>query len=492
MPGVNIRTATRSGPTNTEAGASARFLVAGITERGPSGAPVLVRSLGEFEAAYGVRVGYGAVYDSVRTYFEEGGSEAVVQRVVGATATRGVLVLKDRTAGTPLDTLRVEAIGAGAWSSDVTIAVQAGTAPSTVRIRVALRGTLVEVYDNLTSPANAAQRLAASRFVVATDLGAVSASPTNLPAILAPTALSAGNDQRATVTAATVTAALDLIGPEWGNGAVAVPGYAADLVVGASTVGALVTAHAADLKRVALLATAIGRTPDQASAVADALAGDGADYAGLFYPWVVIPTVGSATATVSPEGYVAGVRARTHREAGPWQPPAGERAVARFVLGPERAVTAAEGNLLDAASVSAIRTIAGTTRLYGWRSLSVDELNFELLSARDTLNTLSGVLSLVLEQHVFASIDARGKRIAMVAADIVGALEPYRAAGGLYERIIDGEQVDPGYLVDVGPTVNSAAVLASNTISAVVSLRISPVGAFIDLTITKVALSSAL
>ena len=164
--------------------------------------------------------------------------------------------------------------------------------------------------------------------------------------------------------------------------------------------------------------------------------------------------------------------------------------VARFVVGVERELTRAQGDTLDEGHVSAIRTIAGTTRLYGWRSLSSDVDNYALLVGRDVLNTTAYEAEARLEPYVFRTIDGKGRLLASVASTLVGILDPMRAAGGLYERTVDGQQVDPGYSVDVGPTVNTDAVLAANKVAAVVALRVSPVGTLIDLTIVKAGLTA--
>ena len=481
MPGVSIRTATRSGPATPAVPESGRYFVVGQFERGRTDVPVLVRSLAELEVKFGGRVPYGSAYDDLRTYFEEGGAEAYVTRVVGPAATVGTLTLMDG-AGVPAETLRIDANGAGAWSTGVTVTVEAGSLPDTVRITV--DGPLAydtEVYDNLASSADAAAAInARSAYVTATDLGGA------IPAVLAATALSAGADDRAAITATMMSDALDRFGTELGTGAVAVPGYAHGLV------GDALIAHAAATRRLALLAPAVGTSIADVDAAADAHSdAEVGEFAGLFYPWVQSPTSGGATKLVSPEGYVAAMRARAHGEAGPWRAPAGELAVARFVTGVETELTRAEGDRLDEAHVSAIRTIAGTVRLYGWRSLSTDEDNYALLTGRDVLNTVAVEAERRLERFVFQPIDSSGRLLASVAAELVGIVDPYRAAGGLYARVVDGEQLDPGYSVDVGPTVNTDAVLRNNSIAAVLALRVSPVGTLIDLTIVKAGLTAS-
>lgn len=475
MPGVNVRTATRSGPVNSSVPASGRYFIVGQFERGLVGVATRVASLAEVEVAFGSRVPYGSAYDSLRMFFEEGGVEAYVTRVVGPAATTGTITLNDG-AGTPVAALKINAASPGAWSSAVTVAVTVGSNAGTFKLTVV--GPLdTETYDNLATSADAVSALVRSKYVRGVDMGAT-------PAPAAAVALSAGTDDRSSVTATMMTNALTVFGPEYGTGAVAVPGYPS------STVGAALMAHAKTYRRIALLAAAVGATDADYLAAADSIIGSDGEYGGIFGPWVRVPLGGGATKLVSPEGYVAAARARAHADAGPWRAPAGELSIARFIVGVERELTRAQGDALDEGQVSAIRTIAGTTRLYGWRSLSSDSDNYALLTGRDVLNTVAYAAEAALEPYVFRTIDAKGQLLGLVASELIGILDPMRAAGGLYERIVDGEQVDPGYSVDVGPSINTDAVLSANKIAAVVALRVSPVGTLIDLTIVKAGLTA--
>ena len=478
MPGVIVRTATRSGPVNPTVPASGRYFVVGQFDRGRTDVAQQVRSLAELEVLYGGRVAYGSAYDDLRMFFEEGGTEAYVIRVVGPAATKGTLNVNNGD-GAPAPALRVDAVAPGAWSAGVKVTVAVGTLPDTFKLVV--DGPLEsddETYDNLATAAAAVGALTRSRYVRGVDLG------DGVPAPMAATALSAGSDDRASITASIMADGLDVFGPEFGAGAVAIPGYTSALV------GEQLLEHAKDRRRIALLAAAQGASDTDYLNAADSLIGPDGEHAGIFGPWVRIPMGGGRTKLVSPEGYVAAVRARAHLSEGPWRAPAGEAAIARFVVGVERELTRAQGDTLDEGHVSAIRTIAGTTRLYGWRSLSSDVDNYALLVGRDVLNTVAYVAEERLEPYVFRTIDGKGQLLASVASTLVGVLDPMRAAGGLYERIVDGQQSDPGYSVDVGPTVNTDAVLAANKVAAVVALRVSPVGTLIDLTIVKAGLTA--
>lgn len=482
MPGVSIRTATRSGPGLSLVPEASAYFVAGLFDRGPVDRATRVRSLTELAATYGPDVAYSAAYTDLRVFFEEGGGLAYVTRVVGPAATSGSLTLVDR-AGVPVNTLRVDAVSPGAWSAGVTVEVQNGTTADTFRLLVR-EGTDVETYDNLTSPADAVAALSTSRRVRAVDLGSPTAAPGNNPAVRAATALSAGADDRAAVTAAMVGDALARFGSELPRGVVALPGYAA------GAVGAALIAHARTTNRLALLATPAGTSRADAAAAAASFAGTaGAEHAGIIWPHVRIPAQ-RGTRLVSPEGYAAAARTRALVEAGPWRAPAGEVAVARYVSGVEAEVTRAQGDELDDQRVSVIRTIAGTTRLYGWRSLSTDEANYALLTARDTVNLVVGQLEAELEADVWRTIDGTGGSLGVIEGKAVGVLEPIARAGGLFARVdaTSGDELDPGYSVAARTPLDA---LANGRILLDVALRPSPVGTLIDVTVTKAALTAA-
>lgn len=480
MPGVKTTTSTLPGRVATATDESATYFVSGLTERGPIDKAVVVRSLAEFVRRFGDRVTYGFVYDDLHTHFEEGGTAAVVARVVGPAATVGSLTLLDR-AGAPANTLRIDAADPGGWSSRLTVQIANGAAANSFTVTVRLDGVVVETWNDLPDPATAVITLAQSLYVRAVNLGSATAAPNNNPAVLAATALTAGTDDRAAVTAARLTASYALFNDDFGTGAVACPGQPA------STVGAGLIAHARAHGRIALLAAPLGSSPEAAKVAAATHVGTvGSEFAGLFYPGVLIP-VGVGSRTVTPEGYVAAKRAQAILADGPWQPGAGELGIADFVLSAERPIDQVTGDDLDANFVSAIRGIQGTTRVYGWRSLSVDADNYASLSARDTLNLLQAQGRIVLEQYVFKTIDGARRVLSQVHAALIGLADPIAVDGGLY-----ASAEDPGYRVDVGEDVNPIQALQQNRIAARLSARPSPSANLIELEIVKAPLTAAI
>lgn len=474
-PGVVVSTIARGGGSTALTENSGQFFVAGMAQRGPTGTAVLVRGIADFEGVYGDRTAYSYLHDTVKTFFEEGGEQAYISRVVGPAATSGFVVVRDR-AGSPTDTLRFEAASAGAWSSDLKVVVSDGNTAGTVRVIVNLGTQQVESFNNLASPAAVASAFQDSLFVKVTDLGSVSAAPQNLPAV-GTYSITAGVDDRAAVTAAQYATALDAFVLGYGSGAVSIPG------MGVAVHTALID-HARENRRIALLSHDVTASIAELSSVAGNL---NSDAAGLFAPWVRVSDGAGGTRPIPPEGFAAGARARAHQQFGAWRVPAGAVAISSSLSGTEVEYTGAEANRLDEAKVSVIRRISNTTRLYGWRSLSQDVSNFGYLNGRDLLNYLTVRAEAELEQFVFAPVDGKGQLLAQMEGVLTGIVEPIRNAGGLYENYDDaGELIDPGYLIETGSSINSTASLARNEVKARMSVRVSPNAALVNLTIVKV------
>lgn len=479
MPGINITTASRGDAATPLPGASGTLFIVGLAERGPTDKAVLVRGLADFTNIFGARASYSHLHDSIRCYFEEGGVQAWVSRVVGASATLGTVAISDRAVD-PVVTLNVSATSAGTWSENISVVVAEGSVAGTVRMSILDGEDLVETYNNIDSIETLLKRFAGSPYVDVVNAGSGSAAPTNLPAV-GTYKLTAGSDDRATVAPQDYADALDLFVEGLGDGAVCIPGQ------GAFVHEALVN-HAKANRRIALLSSDMDSSASELIAEASAL---NSDAAGLFAPWVLVSDGAGGTRPIPPEGFVAGVRSRAHLTTGPHRAPAGEAGLSSSVAGLYVEYTKEQANALDEAKVSVVRRINNSIRLYGWRSLSNDTVNFAHLHHRDILNRIVVEAEGQLEQYVFAPIDSSGQTLSAINATLVGILEPMKAAGALYARIVGDEEIDPGYHVETGDSINSTASLANNLIRAQVSIRVSPLGAMIDLVITKVGLTQA-
>lgn len=486
-PGVVVTTGAVAGPSTPTLAPSAAYFVVGLAERGSTTRAVTVSSLADFERQFGSRTVYGYLYDDVATFFQEGGTRAIVARVVGPAATTGALSspLQDR-AGTPAATLNVTASSPGAWSSSVSVKVIDGGAPGTFRLQVYLGGVLIEDHVNLRSPQEAVSKVnARSTYVRLSDAGSATAAPNNNPAVTAnPVALTAGTDDRASVTATHYLAALTRFEKGLGDGAVAIPG------IGTSVHAGLLT-HAKDNNRLALLAGAAGA--DKATLIGLASAID-SRWGGLFAPWIRVPDPYGGTRVIPPDGFVAAARARAHTTVGPWKAAAGLNSRAAYVVTPDQEFSVADAGELDDNKVNVIRTIAGAVRLYGWRSLSADADNWAYLTGVDVINRIVTEAERQLEDYVFGVIDSSGHLLATVRGTLIGIVAPMAAAGGLFARLnpLDGSVIDPGYAVSTDETLNPVSSLALNQIVATVGVRVVPTAALIQLYVTKAAVTAAL
>lgn len=482
MPGVQVTTSVKNGPSTPLRAASGQAFFSGLSERGPSDAAVLIRGLADYEAVFGARPAYGFLYDTVKTYFDEGGQQAYVTRVVGVDATKGTILLKDRATPTPGDTLTVNAASAGAWSGDLKIVIEDGAITNTAKITVLYRNEPVEIQNNIPDIATAIQRFRESTYIDLVNMGSVAVGPLALPA-KGTFSLTAGDDMRGAVTQEAYVKSLENFIEGYGDGAVAIPGVGPGVHDG-------IIQHARRNRRIALLSHNDGASQVELNQAVAAASNDGA---GLFVPWVQVNDGAGGIRNAPPEGFVAACRARAHDTVGPWRAPAGGIAVARNLIGLAKEYTKAEAESLDASRISVIRRVAQTTRLYGWRSLSVDEQNYGFLSARDLLNRLVVESEKRLEEYVFAPIDAKNQLLSAINGELVGVVEPMRQAGGLFEQIDgNGQQIDPGYKIETGSTVNSTASLSNNEVRARLSVRLSPTGALVSLDIVKVGLLSGL
>lgn len=476
MPGVVVTTNDRLAGASLATPSSGRYFVVGLFQRGPIDATI-VTSLTSFIALYGDRPTYSFAWDDLTTYFREGGGEAVVTRVVGPAASTGTRTFN--AGSTP--TIRFDASSPGSWSADVDVEIVAG-ASGTVTVGVYYQDELVNRYGNLSSVADIVDAVnSSSNYVKAFDLGGA------LPSVAAKTALSAGSDDRTNVNTTSMTTALNKFAPDFGVGAVAIPGYTLDQVGGA------LQTHANANRRIALTHLAQDVTVQDAVAAGEGFVSAQGKAVGIFHPWVQIPGPGSTPVTVPPTGYVAAKRAVAHRSVGAWRVPAGQIATADYLTGVDEKYTTAEANALDAANISVIRSFAGVIELYGYRSLSTDEATYPLLNKQDATNVVAQDLEALLQPRVFGSVDADGTFFETIKGDCKGYLDPIRQLGGLYalRSTATGDEIDPGYQVVVDATLNTATSLAKNEVYVKVGLRWSPVAELIYLTITSVPLTTS-
>ena len=441
------------------------WFAAGFAENGPANVAVECRSFKDFAAAFGGRVSYSPLSDSVEAFFREGGSRCYVARTVGPAPARASKTLQD---GSSADTLTVTAKHYGDWGNGLNVTVIAGDAGGEFKL-VITHDTDTSVSE--TSPSFATGALAAgwaSQYVTVTDVLGSALDP----AVVAAQSLAGGTDDHASATDASWQAALALFTRDLGPGQVSAPGRT-------TTQGHTdLLAHAASCNRHALLDsqdTATVATHTAEAALLRALPASGKGV--LLAPWAVIPGTAPGTSRTIPySGVQAGVIARGQAQgldegeafAGPLK---GRSA---FATGLSQAAwtDAQRGTLNDAGVLVARLDPVYGVLAYGNRTLSdpaAKPLEVEASAAR-VIMAIKARGDAVAQRYAFAQIDGRRLKLGEFAGDLDGeACRPYYDAGALY-----GETAGDAYVVDVGPGVNTPATIAARELHAVIAARVSP------------------
>jgi hypothetical protein len=500
MPGrpqIQITTASAS-PSATAGERLGTWFVAAQTERGPL-LPDQTRplySLGDYMATYGTRnASLGSVattYDLLDAYWQSGGGAVHVARVVGPAAVTASLTLVDR-AGSPLNTLRVSALGAGVWANtNVTVAVAAGVATNSFVITVAAGTAGTEVSPDLFSPTDAVAWSQTSKLVRITDLASGTASPTNNPAVLAATALASGVDDLGSVTDIHWTNALNAIPAEWG------PGLVSKLGISTAAGHAGTVAHAAANNRFAILdgASASSQATLTTLAATVQAAASSPEYAALFAPWVQIPPYagGTANRTIPPSGVVAGLISRQVTTGAANVAAAGANGQARIVIAEQAntGFTTTERDILNGtAPVNVIRrpysaSLTPSYELYGYNTLAKTGNGWRQGGSQLLRLRLTDELNQVAETFLFDQFDGKGQKLAEFAGGLVEVLRGHFDDEELY-----GATPSDAYDVDV-TSVNTSLTLSQGQLNARIAVRISPMIEYINVAVTKVPVTESL
>ena len=485
MPGIVVTTAVRTGPTNPQTAATATMFVAGITTRGPDGTSHLITSLSDFEDIFGGYTSDGYVHQTIKTFFEEGGSRAYVSRAVEVAAEEADCSIL--SSGT--ECVNLLASGVGAWANTSgTLGLSASVgyvvAATSFKVQIRLNNVLVWTSATHTSTADFIAEVN-NDSTVALYVTATAGASTGLPAAGAKTF--SGGTNGNSPSAVEIETALDAFTSNLGPGAVCTPGH-----YDASLRTALLT-HAAENNRIAIMSFA--KDDDYEDAISDVTSFSGADnaeFGAFFFPWIKVPN-GSLTMVTPPEGYVCAKRARVHNQFGAWNPYAGERTEATYVTGVYQSLSKTAADALDAGFVNPVRVINGTVRVYGARSASDDTDNFRFIMAREVLNQITYEAESALEALLFLPIDGRKSTFSRVGATLVAIMDRIRIGGGLYEAFdANGKQIDQGYTVQVNDANNPLTQLATGVIKAKIGARVSSIGDTIEVEITKSNLTASL
>ena len=309
-PGVEVTSAAAAPPLGVPTDTSVGFIVS-EAYMGPIDAPTRITSLDEFTDTYGDAIPGCWGYNSVDTFFHEGGTSLYFQRLADSTAAAATKTASTIITGGGT----VDAANPGAWGNTavldvvptpgteappangddgngtqtqevsdlLTFAVDTGP---TFMATVTVNGRVQQTSKPLVSGQDLADFLATGGYLRLN--GFTAANLVKAGQVV----LAGGADGALPVTDnAQLVTALAAIPPELGPGQLLAPGRTAYLDQAA------VLASAAETNRVALL-DAAGPTDDANTCASASLALRGADqdrYGSMWAPWAVIPGTTSGT-----------------------------------------------------------------------------------------------------------------------------------------------------------------------------------------------------
>lgn len=465
---------------------SSTAFLGGYTPFGPVGTPVIVTSFLEFTKKFGSFNANSHLADAVYVFFNMfGGAQAVISRVVGDDAEVSTLTLEDG-AGSPLDTVQVDS--KYPTELGITVQVQAGTNANTKKLtfRCATLG-IEEVFDNFTL-ADIADVNLQSQLVTLTDLESATSSPNNLPANIAATALTGGDDDFAGIAAADYSASLAAFeDSNLGGGQVAIPG-----ITTASVLVAL-KSHAEAYQRLAILDAAFGND------VSEMLAVDTTSYrsnaAALYYPWLKGNKLdGTAGDKWFPPSIAAiGACAHVDRNEGTQKAPANIAVpfaydVERNADGSKMLTDNARGSLA-AKQINVIAPIANEgLKIYDAQLLfPAGETRLRFIHERRIVNLVYHSARLGFNWAVFQTVDPQGRLFRDLISAGKNFLRSLYRAGALY-----GTTEDEAFVVTCDSSNNLEADLALGRVHVALGIKISATAQQVIVNIDNVPLGQAI
>lgn len=476
-PGVEVTTRADRTARGTETDNGAWFIT-GFAEQGPTGEPVEIRSLAEFEDTFGSRVSYSQLWDALELFFAEGGATAFISRVVGPAPIKASKTFNDADTD---PALTVTALHYGDYANGATGGLKAGidnVADGNFDLFIQLDGVEVERFSGLADVAAAVAATATSNYVRASDPGA-----TADPVAAAAANLTGGTDDYASAVEAQWTAALAFFVSDLGPGQVSAPGRT-------TTDGhkALID-HARTHNRTAYLDSADSASKATLLAASAALISyNGSEYGGLFGSWFTIPGLAQGTTRSVPgSAFAAGVSARTDAlEGTPGAAPAGEVSTARYALDvkvPTGGFSEDDFEDLNDASVNMARNFrTGGVQLYGFRAVT-DDTDWTMLTANRLRVSLAARAEAIARRYVFRR--AVKATFADLNAELSGECIKDYNAGALY-----GDTPEEAFRVDTGSTVNTPTTIEDQEIRAEVYARFAEVAELVRVAVVKVPVSA--
>ena len=463
----------------------------GFTQKGPPNQLTLVTNWTQFVEQFGDFMEGSYLAHSVYGYFNNGGGNCYIMRV-GASqgeAASGeppmaAAALPGRTA-TPLDTLRITALGPPEEASGLSVEITdvaapegGGEPPDDVFNLTVRRGAQEEVFENLTLRRGRGARNVetvvndaetGSKFVRIADLGVAGSMAERRPQagrfdLALPPAqptteiVVAPNDFQGDAAQRTGMGGLEAADDVT---MVVVPDLMAAYqrgmidLEGVQAVQLAVMSHCERMAdRVAILDAPPGMKPQEIRNWRVNVANYDSSAAALYYPWIkVFDPVSGKNIMVPPSGHMAGIWARNDASRGVHKAPANE--VVGGAIDVEMQMTRGEQDVLNPVGINCIRAFPGRgIRVWGARTLSSDP-SWRYLNVRRLFNMVEksiegGTQWVVFEPNDY-SLWQRIKRDVTAFLTIVwrtGALFGATPADAFYVKC--DEETNPPEARDLG------------------------------------------
>lgn len=457
MPGVDVNLISTPVPSSNPTSTGKWFTVQ-LTERGSTTAPMVITSMSLFKAVCGSRVSYSVMWDAAETFFQEGGSELIMGRVVGATPVAAKLELEDSESHI---SLVVAASSVGEWGNNLEVEVKKGETGENYILLVKESGTEVEKSPEFKTQTEAVTWSEKSPYVTVT-----AGAGTKNPKELSTKPLSGGTYDPTHITTASYEAALLRFSYEMGCGQVSAPGITAEGIQKA------IMKHVELNNRVAILD--LPNTSTVATLIADASplrTAIGARRSACFAPWAIIPGLAAGANRVVPYSAVqAGIIARNDSATAIPQvnePSAGENGQPRYAIGITAEWNRTQREELNEHSVNAARVMpSGQIETYGYRTLVKPETEpaWEEFSAARLFMYVITEGEAIMEGFVFKDIDPKGQLFNRVNGRLTAFLT------SLGNQLFN----NPGEAVNTGPGVNTPKTIAEKLVIADIAVQPSP------------------
>ncbi len=446
-PGVYITERLLPAPITSVGTAQAAGAVVGTFASGPT-STTMVSSWYEFTKYFG---GYNALYPAtfqVGAFFQNGGRDLYVKRIVASDATAAVasvgrasgqgtvLTVTAKNKGTDGNNLRVKftaSATAGYYDFAVYQEGVAGTASDITN------DVLLESYDSILTTDTASSDYIVTVVNLVSKYVTVSvADNVNLPAVTVVPLASGSNGSAVALTDfqdstngsiaafANIDRPLVIFAPALATtiGAVNAASHYTDLIAFAGSDG----------KHFVVAETIADQSVAQAVTAASGIAGS--SYSAMYYPqYFITDPVGRSTSSIrkiGPAGAVAGIFMNTDAVTGPFKAPAGLGTTVQGAIALEKAFTSAELDTLNASSspVNAIRQVPGAgISVMGARTLKQDGTANRYVNMRRSLIYLNKALKDASQFALFENNDE--KLWARITTAYTVILNYYLNQGGL-------------------------------------------------------------